>query len=73
MLDRQLAGVQRRLAARAVIEHFEQIRALGLADGGQREIIENEQSIFASCCRWWPKLPSPCAIGSSWRSRPNRV
>jgi len=42
VLDRQLAGDDGRLAAAAVVEHFEQVAALGLADGRHSPIVEDQ-------------------------------
>src|SRR5579871_216884 len=43
VIHRQLAGDERSLAADAVVEDFEQVGALGLADGREGEVIEDEQ------------------------------
>ena len=40
--DRQLTGDDGRLAGGAIVEHFEQIAAFGLADGSHGPVVEDQ-------------------------------
>jgi hypothetical protein len=43
VLDRQLTGDQGCFAGDAIVEQFEQIGAFGLANGSQREVVEDDE------------------------------
>ncbi len=43
VLDGQLAGNDGGARAHAIVEHFEQIAAFAWADGGDREVIDQQQ------------------------------
>ena len=58
VLDGQLAGNDGGARAHAIVEHFEQIAAFAWADGGDREVIDQQQLCLGQGAQALWKLPS---------------